>query len=328
MAHLSKTVEKELQRSANLRVKATRGSEPTKLFNYLCSPEKQPQFNRNEILTSGSVRCLIICRTVPGDTILELARNFRQIARLNLKVSKTIAHYSISLPLEDNSRVSQTVMRQISIALLERLGHARCPYFGVEHHDTKHRHWHLAASTISYSGEWISDSFDRYRLRKIESDLELHFGLKQTQIRPAAEIRNLSTGEYRLKKRTKKLLPKEKLWRSLDECLPVSKSLARLVMELRVKHPEISVRLKEQQGRHVGISFEVDGVAFAGRKLGRAYSLNGLKRYHGIEHDDKSKALLDKILTLSHEECRLLYEDMERDQPVDMKEQKSYEVQP
>ena len=328
MAHLSKIVKKESQRSASLRVKATRGSEPTKLFNYLCSPEKQPQFNRNEILATGSVHCLIFCRTVPGDSVLELARNFRQIARLNLKVSKTVAHYSISLPHEDNSRVNQTVMQQISMALLERLGHARCPYFGVEHHDTKHRHWHLAASTINYSGEWISDSFDRYRLRKIESDLEIYFGLKQTPIRSAVEVRNLSTGEYRLKKRTKKLLPKEKLWRSLDECLPVSKSLARLVMELRVNHPEISVRLKEQQGQHVGISFEVDGVAFAGRKLGRAYSLNGLRRYHGVEHDDKSKALLDKILTLSHEECRALYEDIALDQPAKMKAQTSYEIRP
>ena len=265
------------------------------------------------MLTSGSIGCLIICRTVPGDTILELARNFRQIARLNLKVSKTVAHYSISLPLEDNGRVSQAVMQQISIALLERLGHARCPYFGVEHHDTKHRHWHLAASTISYSGEWVSDSFDRYRLRVIEQEIEAHFGLKRSLLRPVTDVKNLSTGEYRLKQRSKKLLPKEKLWLALDDCIAVSGSLARLTMELRVKYPEISIRLTERQGEHVGISFEVDGIAFAGRRLGRAYSLNGLKRYHGIAHDNQSKALLDKILSLTHEECIALYDDMERE---------------
>ena len=84
-------------------------------------------------------------------------------------------------------------------------------------------------------------------------------------------------------------------------------------MELRVKYPEISIRLTERQGEHVGISFEVDGIAFAGRRLGRAYSLNGLKRYHGIAHDNQSKALLDKILSLTHEECIALYDDMERE---------------
>ena len=327
-AHLSTTAESVSHRYVNLIIKVIRGSNPTKLFNYLFDPKKQLQTDKAELLSTGNIQNLIICRTVPGRTIQELARNFRQIARLNSQVVKTIAHYSISVTAADSARIEQAIVYEISRTLLERLGHTRCPYFGVEHHDTAHRHWHLAASTVSYSGEWVCDRFERYRLRQIVRDLEIDFGLELTPIRPTIKVKNLSTGEYRLKQHSKHLLPKEKLWRSLDECLPVSQSLARLVMELRVKHPEISVRLKEQQGQHVGISFEVDGVAFAGRKLGRAYSLNGLKRYHGIEHDDKSKALLDRILTLSHEECRVLYEDMEREQPVNIKEQKSYEVQP
>ena len=309
-------------------IKVTRGSSPLNLFNYLFDHEKQLQTEEHEPLVARDIQNLIICRTVPGRTVQELARNFRQIARLNSRVTKIVAHYSISLAAVDSEQVEKAGMCEISRALLERLGHTRCPYVGVEHQDTRHLHWHLAASTVSYSGEWVSDRFERYRLRQIEHDLAIDFGLELTLTRPTIEVKNLSTGEYRLKQRSRKLLPKEKLWRSLDECLPVSKSLTRLVIELRVKHPEISVRLQEQQGQHVGISFEVDGVAFAGRKLGRAYSLNGLKRYHGIEHDDKSKVLLDKILTLSHEECKVLYEDMERDQSVDMKEQKSYEVQP
>ena len=297
-----------------MRVKAIRGSDPTKLFDYLCNPHKQHLHSQTQICTTRSVQAIIFCRSIPGNTTLELARNFRLVTQLNRKVAKTIAHYSISLPLEDNDKVGSIEMLKISLALLERLGHTRCPYFGVEHHDTRHRHWHIAASTITYSGEWVSDSFDRYRLRVIEQEIEAHFGLTRSPIRPVVDVKNLSTGEYRLKQRSKKLLPKEKLWLALDECIAVSRSLARLTMELRVKYPEISIRLTEKQGEHVGISFEVDGIAFAGRKLGRAYSLNGLRRYHGIQYDNQAKALLDKILSLTHEECRALYDDIEREQ--------------
>ncbi|MFK8185188.1 MAG: relaxase/mobilization nuclease domain-containing protein [Phormidesmis sp.] len=297
------------------------------MFDYLFDPEKQSEAKKATLLTTGKIQNLIICQTIPGKSIQALARNFRKIAQLNPRVTKTIAHYSISLPKQDNERVKQAEMYEISRTLLERLGHTRCPYFGVEHHDTKHRHWHLAASTVSYSGAWISDSFERYRLRQIEHELEIDFGLKLTKTRPITETRNLSTGEYRLKKRTQKRLPKEKLWMALDQCIPLSSSLARLIMELRVKYPEISIQLREKQEKHVGISFAVEGIAFSGRKLGRAYSLNGLKRYHGIEHNDESKALLDEILLLTPEECRNLYNELERDELAGIEEGKIYDIQ-
>ena len=293
-------------------LKVTRGDQPLALFNYLFDLRKQPEENRASLQSTALVHTLLIVPTVPGKTIEELTRNFRQIAKLNPKVQKTIVHYSLSLPAEDNDKVGSFEMGQISRALLEWLGHGRAPYFGVEHHDTDHRHWHLVASTVSYDGRWVSDSFDRYRLRQLEKELELKFGLKQTQTRPAAATKNLSTGEYRQKRRTKQLLPKERLWAALDECIPLSNSLTRLVMELRIRHPDISIQLKEKAGAHVGISFAVDGIAFSGGKLGRAYSINGLRRYHGIQHEAASKALLDEILALPSMECDRLYQTMEQ----------------
>ena len=326
MAHRSKRVENALHRYVNLRIKVTRGSEPLKLFGYLFDPKKQLEPQRNELLKTGRIQNLMICRTVPGCTVQELAHNFRQVAKLNSKVVKLVAHYSISLPVEDNLQVDRAAMYSISRTLLERLGHTRCPYFGIEHHDTKHRHWHLAASTVSYNGDWVDDTFERYRLRHLERELEADFELERVPHRPDAEVKNLSTGEYRLKRRSKRLLPKEKLWLALDECIARSRSLARLTMELRTQYPEISIRLTEQHGEHVGISFKVDGIAFAGRSLGRAYSLNGLRRYHDVQHDSKSKALLDEILTLTHQECKALYDDMEREQLAQVSTKKVREI--
>lgn len=308
-------------------LKVTRGDKPLELFNYLFDSRKQSEEDRDMLQSTKLVRTLLISPTVPGKTIEELIRNFRQIATLNPKVKKTIAHYSVSLPAEDNGKVSSARMGQISRALLEQLGHGRAPYFGIEHHDTSHRHWHLAASTVGYDGKWVDDSFDRYRVRQLEKELELKFGLKQTQTRPTAAVRNLSTGEYRLKRRKGQLVPKERLWAALDDCIPVSNSLVRLVMELRVRHPDISIQLKKKMGEHVGISFAVDGVAFSGSKLGRAYSLNGLERYHGIQRKADSKGLLDKILALPLTECESLYQAMEKRSRIEQPDTLGIEIE-
>ena len=296
-----------------MRVKVERGSEPLALFYYLLDPEKQVESDRPSLIRTESVKGLLICPTIPGGTAKDLARNFRHISKLNPSVRKTIAHYSISLPSEDNERVGRVEMQYISRALLSELGHGRSPYFGIEHHDTGHRHWHLAASTVSYDGSWVDDSYERHRIRKIEKALEVEFGLKQNQTRPATEIKNLSTGEYRLKRRTQKTVPKEKLWIALDDCIQRSSSLERFILELRVRYPEISIRLKKRNGKHVGISFKTDGIAFAGGSLGRAYSLNGLSLYHGINQEKTLKPFVDDLLALSDTECKDIYTELEKD---------------
>lgn len=295
-----------------MKVKVERGSEPLALFYYLFDPEKQPESDRRSLIQTESAKNLLICQTIPGGTAKDLARNFRRISKLNLSVRKTVAHYSISLPTEDDRRVGRVEMRYISQALLGELGHGRSPYFGIEHHDTGHRHWHLAASTVSYDGSWVDDSYERHRIRKIEKALEIEFGLKQSQTRPAIAIKNLSTGEYRLKRRTQKTVPKEKLWIAVDDCIQRSSSLERFILELRVRYPEISVHLKKKNGKHVGISFKTDGIAFAGGSLGRAYSLNGLSLYHGISQNKTLEPFIDELLALSDIECRNIHAEMER----------------
>jgi hypothetical protein len=294
-----------------LRLKVTRGSDHAGLFDYLLDPTKQTEEKRVELQATGKAKDLILCSTIPGQTSAQLALNFRRIARLNPTVQKTVAHYSVSLPTEDNDRVGTIEMRRISRMLLEQLGHGRSPYFAVEHHDTAHRHWHLAASTISYDGSWVDDSFERYRVRAIESAVEDSFSLKKTPKRPIQEIKNLSTGEYRLKRRTQELVPKEKLWAAIDDCIERARSLERFILELRLRYPEISVHIKGDADRPIGISFATEGIAFSGRSLGRAYSLNGLKIYHGIEYTESSKPLIDSISNLSKEECESLYSALE-----------------
>ena len=291
-------------------IKVIRGCDSGALCRYVLDPKKQKAQERDTIKETGVVSSVVFCTTMPGQTIEQLASNLQLFAQLNARVQKTVAHYSISLHPDEANQVERSQMVAISRAMLDELGHSRCPYFGVEHHDANQKHWHLIASTVGYDGKWVDDSFDRNRLRLLEEQLENRFQLARSREKSVRDKRYLSTGEYRQKARTGEVLPKEKLWEALDSCLEQGMSIERFVLSLRAKHPEISVKFREEGSQKVGVSFGIDGVAFAGRKLGRAYSLQGLKAHYGIETVVPSA--LDRVLALSSEQCQQIYADLEK----------------
>ncbi len=292
-------------------IKVTRGSGSGELCRYVLDPRKQPEKERAAIEAKQSVEPILVCSTMPGSTAEQLAQNLRLIAQLNTRVQKTVAHYSISLPPDDAGQIERSQMAEISEAMLHEMGHSRCPYFGVEHHDAAQKHWHLVASTVSYAGKWVDDSFDRYRLRTVERELEERFGLRKSQTRSPDSVRNLTTGEYRMKERTGEPVAKEKLWAAIDSCIQGNDSIIKFILEMRARYPEISVRLKERKGQKVGISYSIDAIAIAGYKLGKAYSLTGLAKYHQLHNDPKSAALIDEVLSRSPEECIQLKAQLE-----------------
>ena len=290
-------------------IKVIRGRDSGALCRYVLDPKKQKTQERSLVEKTGVVSPIVLCSTVPGQTVEQLAHNLQLIAKLNFEVQKTVAHYSISLHPDEASQVERSQMAAISRAMLDELGHSRCPYFGVEHHDADQKHWHLVTSTVGYDGKWVDDSFDRNRLRILEEQLEGRFQLARSKERASRGRKHLSTGEYRQKARTGEVLPKEKLWTAIDSCIEQGMSTERFVLSLRAKHPEISVQFREEGSQKVGISFGIDGTAFAGRKLGRTYSLQGLKEHYGMEIT--AVRSLDRVLALTSEQCQKIYLDLE-----------------
>ncbi|MBE9062877.1 relaxase/mobilization nuclease domain-containing protein [cf. Phormidesmis sp. LEGE 11477] len=246
---------------------------------------------------------------MPGSTTEQLAHNLHLLAKLNPNVEKIVAHYSVSLHPKEAKQVGRSQIAAISEMMLSELGHGMCPYFGVEHHDAEQKHWHLVASTVAYDGSWVNNSFERYRIRTLEEQLAQRFQLLTSRERAAQRKKHLTTGEYRQKARTGEVLPKEKLWNALDDCIEQGISIERFVLSLRVRYPEISVQFREEGSQKVGISFGIDGAAFAGRRLGKAYSLRGLRAHYGIE-TVKAESL-DRVLALSPKQCQELYADLQ-----------------
>jgi hypothetical protein len=259
-----------------MRIKVVKGNDPTGLCQYLLDPLKQVQKSENPILHSN----------MSGRNGEELAEEFRFARTLNRRVQTSMCHYCVSMP--PGEQVEQNNITAISKGLLHKMGHDKCQYFIVQHHDREHRngvqHWHIATIAIALDGQWVDDGFNRRRLRQVEQQLEQQFALRQTIVRAVRERQNLTTGEYRLKERTGGKLPKERLWETIQQAAQEKPTLTKFIG--RLQQVGVSVRLRGiEQGKVTGISYGMDGVAFPGAKLGPAYSFNGIQEHMGIDYN-------------------------------------------
>jgi N-methylhydantoinase A/oxoprolinase/acetone carboxylase beta subunit len=76
------------------------------------------------------------------------------------------------------------------------------------------------------------------------------------------------------------------------------------LMVTRLKAQGIAVQLRHGGDRYTGISFGLDGAAFAGRRLGRAYSFEGLQQYQSIHYNTAQDSTLQQLATASPTECQ------------------------
>jgi hypothetical protein len=282
-----------------MRVKVTKASDAHALCAYVLDSEKQPPAKR-------LIGEAILASNMLGQTADELARELEWSAAAPRRkpVQKIAAHYSVSLT--PGEQLSPKQMGAISRQLLTEMGHDRCFYFAVQHHDQEHKHgvqhWHVVAATVNTDNEWVNDSFSQLRTRQVERSLEERFGLVACPPRPVIEQKNLTTGEARRKERTGEVLPKEKLWAAIDEATADKPTMALLVT--RLKAQDIEIRLRRTGDRYTGISFGMDGSAFAGRRLGRAYSFEGLQKYQSIYYDAAQDSTLQQVASATPAECR------------------------
>jgi hypothetical protein len=259
-----------------MRVKAVKGNNALRLCEYILDPMKQLEDGGRPILYTN----------MSGRHAVELAQEFQFSHELNPRVENGVCHYCVSMPAGE--KVERPTIVAASKRLLELAGHAKCQYFITQHHDREHQngvqHWHIATSAIALDGRWVDDGFIRKRLRNIEQQIERELGLRQTTIRPPKLRHNLTTGEYRLKERSGKVLPKEKLWQIIQSAAEGKPTMTEFVEQLQRGGASVQLYGLEQ-GKARGISYGVDGVAFPGGKLGPAYSLNGVQEHLGVSYE-------------------------------------------
>lgn len=124
----------------------------------------------------------IVAGTMAGRTPRELAAEVGQFRRLNPKLGKAVAHFSLN-PAPGDPDLSDEQWQAIAERFMSELGFGDTPWIGVIHRDTYfdgqiRPHLHLAACRISAkTGRTVSDSNFFYRTEEAIRGIERDFGL-------------------------------------------------------------------------------------------------------------------------------------------------------
>ena len=151
--------------------KISKGNGFRGVMDYLLDPDKRPRIIGGCVFTD-----------VPAD----LAREFRMVANLRRSVTKPVRHFSISFSPKDGD-VDDITKEAIAFRILDGLGYAECQFIAIDHHRDDpghdyahdHDHMHIVTNAVSVKGEYVRDSFDRYRIQKILRAAERDFGLRE-----------------------------------------------------------------------------------------------------------------------------------------------------
>lgn len=267
--------------------KQIKGRSFSKLLNYL--------FGKDGASLIGS--------NMEGLTPRELAAEFRFSQQLNPRVNRVVYHASLSLPQTEH--LKNDTWHEIAKKYLQAMGFDMNQYVVVRHSDRDHDHAHVVASRIRLDGTTVSDSWDYRRSEAAIRQLEQEYRLQSLHSSQAKDSRSPTTGEKRLLARTGEESVRMQLQRSLNKATQSPLTMPQLIEQLQQKG--VSVRVSNHNtGEIKGISYELNGIAFSGTHLGKAYTFVGLQKYRGVDYDSHRdnqliKKLIEQHISLSSE---------------------------
>ncbi len=214
----------------------------------------------------------------------ELAAEFRFSRQLNPKVSRAVYHASLSLPHKES--LDDETWHEIAQKYLQEMGFDMNQYMVVRHVDREHDHAHIVASRIRLDGSTVSDSWDYRRSEAVIRKLEQEYNLQSVQPSWEKDSRSPTTGERRQLARTGEESVRVRLQRSLDQATRDHPTMPELIE--RSQQQGVNVRVGyTRTGKVKGISYQLDGVAFSGTHLGKAYTFPGLQKHRGVNYSPK-----------------------------------------
>ncbi|MHC5778552.1 relaxase/mobilization nuclease domain-containing protein [Nostoc sp.] len=219
-----------------------------------------------------------------GTNPRELAAEFGISRRLNPKVSRAVYHASLSLAHKES--LDDNTWHEIAQKYLQAMGFDMNQYVVVRHTDRTHEHIHIAASRIQLDGTTVSDSWDDRRSEAVIRKLEQEYNLQSVQPSWEKDKHSPTTGERRHIARTGEESVRVKLQRSLDQATHDCPTMPELIE--RAQQQGVNVRVGyTRTGIVKGISYQLDGVAFSGTHLGKAYTFPGLQKHRGVNYSPK-----------------------------------------
>lgn len=217
-----------------------------------------------------------------GFSVDEITEEFNRTCNLRKDVQKPVWHNSLRLPKGDC--LSNNEWKVIADDYMNRMGfsdtHLRCY---VLHDDKDGQHIHIIASRINVlNSQLYLGRNENLISTKIIQDLEVNYKLTKT-VGPlnlkskSLEREKATRNELMMEKRTGEPSPKKVIQNTIDKILTnyVSLDLDKFIRELS-KHSIQTIPNISSTGKMNGFSFEYNGIAFKGSKIGKAYSWSNL----------------------------------------------------
>jgi len=229
----------------------------------------------------------LIGGNMASTTPRQLAAEFRVFSQKNIRVQLPVEHISLS-PSPLDRELDDSEWEALAIDLLDGLGMTQNQYIVVLHNDTEFEgkprpHAHIIVNRVSIDGQCADSWLDFHRAEEVIRHLEQKYELTPVASSWSSVRAADTTGQICREKREASLgvHPQESIKRRLQNlCDQAADDRPTMNQYLqRLKDAGVETRIRETRtGKIQGISYELEGVAFAGHKLGRNYSWIGLQK--------------------------------------------------
>ena len=242
----------------------------------------------------------IIGGNMVGESARELAAEFGIMRAMRPSLGNAVHHVSLSSSPGD-PKLTDDDWNNVADRYMKKMGFGKSQYIMIRHHDTDHQHAHIVANRVDMNGEAVSDSHEYRRSAKAIQDIEREFGLQPSAMTPSQARRKKKQkspgrGEFQMMAATKKPSNRLQLQALVDVAAKRNPTMSQFISRLHCTGVGVMPHI-QSTGRVQGISFEINGAAFKGSSLGKAYSFNGLQKKLGVSYDKKRdfKALEEAV---------------------------------
>ena len=277
----------------------------------IVNQKKNASFRTTLEYVLGKEKSTIIDTNMGGDTPRILAAEFAAARRLRPNLKRACGHIIISIPHRDADHSRGEYHEHLDSDQYVELAHrwlkgmeflgeelSCSQYLIARHHDTRHEHIHIIASRIRMDGPVVSDSWDYRRSEVIVRQLEKEFNLEPTpcsneRVALIATEQGIETtvSDRRAPTRKQKhhhsgkLTVKQRLAALIDEACCDSPTVTQLIGRLQHQGVKVFPQFSTRGLFKEALAFELDGLKFAGNKLGSAYSFPGLQKKRGVSYN-------------------------------------------
>jgi hypothetical protein len=277
----------------------------------IVNQKKNASFRTTLEYVLGKEKSTLIDTNMGGETPRQLAAEFAAARRHRPNLKRACGHIIISIPHReaDHSRGAYhehldsdqyVELARRWLQGMEFLGEelSCSQYLIARHHDTLHEHIHIIASRIRMDGSVVSDSWDYRRSEVIVRQLEKEFNLEPTpcsneRVALIATEQGIETtvsdrrapNQKQKHHHSGKPTVKQQLAALIDEACSDSPTVTQLIGRLQHQGVKVFPQFSTRGLFKEALAFELDGLKFAGNKLGSAYSFPGLQKKRGVSYN-------------------------------------------